>query len=44
MQTQVYSWDPDTLLFLDGPGLQPLRTEDVLSGNVDGADFSTLTA
>jgi len=29
---------------LDGPGLQPLRTEDVLSGNVDGADFSTLTA
>ena len=40
---QVYSWDPD-ILFLDGPGLQPLRTEDVLSGNVDGADFSTLTA
>lgn len=40
---QVYSWDPD-ILFLDGPGLQPLRTDDVLSGNVDGADFSTLTA
>ena len=40
---QIYSWDPD-ILFLDGPGLQPLRTEDVLSGNVDGADFSTLTA
>ncbi len=40
---QVYSWDPD-ILFLDGPGLQPLRTEDVLTGNVDGADFSTLTA
>ena len=40
---QVYSWDPD-ILFLDGPGLQPLRTENVLSGNVDGADFSTLTA
>ena len=40
---QVYSWDPD-ILFLDGPGLQPLRTDDVLSGNVDGTDFSTLTA
>ena len=40
---QIYSWDPD-ILFLDGPGLQPLRTEDVLTGNVDGADFSTLTA
>ena len=40
---QIYSWDPD-ILFLDGPGLQPLRTENVLSGNVDGADFSTLTA
>lgn len=40
---QVYSWDPD-ILFLDGPGLQPLKVNDVLSGNVDGADFSTLTA
>ena len=40
---QIYSWDPD-ILFLDGPGLQPLRTDDVLTGNVDGADFSTLTA
>lgn len=40
---QIYSWDPD-ILFLDGPGLQPLTTEDVLSGNVEGADFSTLTA
>ena len=30
---QVYSWDPD-ILFLDGPGLQPLCTENVLSGNV----------
>ena len=40
---QIYSWDPD-ILFLDGPGLQPLRTEDVLTCNVDGADFSTLTA
>ena len=38
---QIYSWDPD-ILFLDGPGLQPLRTEDVLSGNVDGADFSKM--
>lgn len=40
---QIYSWDPD-ILFLDGPGLQPLKTDDVLSGNVEGADFSTLTA
>lgn len=40
---QIYAWDPD-ILFLDGPGLQPLRTDDVLSGNVEGADFSTLTA
>lgn len=40
---QIYSWDPD-ILFLDGPGLQPLKVEDVLGGNVDGADFSSLTA
>ena len=40
---QIYSWDPD-ILFLDGPGLQPLKVDDVLSGNVDGADFSSLTA
>ena len=40
---QIYSGEP-YILFWDGPGVQPLRTEDVLSGNVDGADFSTLTA
>ncbi len=40
---QIYSWNPD-ILFLDGPGLQPLKVGDVLSGNVDGADFSSLTA
>ena len=40
---QIYSWDPD-ILFLDGPGLQPLKVQDVLTGNVDGADFSSLSA
>lgn len=40
---QVYDWDPD-ILFLDGPGLLPLKTTDVLENNVEGTDFSTLTA
>lgn len=40
---QVYSWDPD-ILFLDGPGLLSLTTEDVLNNNVEGADFQTLSA
>lgn len=40
---QIYSWNPD-ILFLDGPGLQPLKVADVLNGDVDGADFSALTA
>lgn len=40
---QVYSWNPD-ILFLDGPGLLSLTTEDVLENKVEGADFSTLTA
>lgn len=40
---QVYSWDPD-ILFLDGPGLLPLKCSDVLENKVDGTDFSTLTA
>lgn len=40
---QVYTWDPD-ILFLDGPGLLNLKTADVLGNNVEGADFSTLSA
>lgn len=40
---QIYDWDPD-ILFLDGPGLLPLKTADVLENNVEGTDFSTLTA
>lgn len=40
---QVYNWDPD-ILFLDGPGLLSLKTADVLENNVEGTDFSTLTA
>ena len=40
---QIYSWDTD-ILFLDGPGLLNLKTEDVLENKVEGADFSTLKA
>lgn len=40
---QIYDWDPD-ILFLDGPGLLSIKTEDVLSNSVEGVDFSTLTA
>ena len=40
---QVYKWDPD-ILFLDGPGLLSLKTEDVLQNKVEGTDFSTLSA
>lgn len=40
---QVYNWDPD-ILFLDGPGLLSLTSADVLNNNVEGTDFSTLSA
>lgn len=40
---QLLDWNPD-LLFLDGPGLLPLRTADVLENRVEGADFSGLSA
>lgn len=40
---QVYSWNPD-ILFLDGPGLLNLTVDDVLENQVEGADFSTLSA
>ena len=40
---QILEWDPD-ILFLDGPGLLPLRTSDVLENKVDGADFSSMSA
>ena len=40
---QIFSWDPE-ILFLDGPGLLQLNTEDVLGNKVEGVDFSLMTA
>ncbi|MGI6545415.1 MAG: ABC transporter substrate-binding protein [Fastidiosipilaceae bacterium] len=40
---QIYEWDPD-ILFLDGPGLLPLRVSEVLENTVEGVDFSNMTA
>jgi iron complex transport system substrate-binding protein len=40
---QVFGWDPD-ILFLDGPGLLPVRTREVLENSVEGVDFSAMTA
>ena len=34
----------ELILFLDGPGLLPLRTSDVPENKVDGADFSSMSA
>ncbi len=40
---QIYSWNPD-LLFLDGPGLLNIKSQDVYDNRVEGADFSPLKA
>lgn len=40
---QIYSWNPE-VLFLDGPGLLSMHTEDVLENKVEGTDFSTIAA
>lgn len=40
---QIYGWNPE-LLFLDGPGISPIRSEEVLNNTVEGTDFSSLDA
>jgi len=40
---QIYGWNPE-LLFLNGPGISPIRSEEVLNNTVEGADFSSLDA
>lgn len=40
---QIYNWDPD-ILFLDGPGLLDISTQQVYDNSVEGADFSPLSA
>lgn len=40
---QIYNWNPD-LLFLNGPGISSIRTQDVLNNSLEGADFSSLDA
>lgn len=38
---QIYQWNPE-ILFLDGPGLLDITTQDVFANNVEGFDFSNL--
>ncbi len=40
---QIYTWNPD-ILFLNGPGLLSITTDEVISNTVEGADFSPLKA
>ncbi|WP_246541230.1 ABC transporter substrate-binding protein [Peptoniphilus ovalis] len=40
---QIYSWNPE-VLFLDGPGLLDITTDDVYNNSVEGIDFSNLDA
>ena len=40
---QIYDWNPD-ILFVDGPGLIGLTSEDVLENRVEGTDFSSIKA
>lgn len=40
---QLYEWDPD-VIYVAGPGLCKVRTEDVLNNNVEGIDFSAMQA
>ena len=38
---QIYEWNPD-ILFVDGPGLIGLTSDDVLENKVEGTDFSSI--
>ncbi|MCM1330795.1 MAG: ABC transporter substrate-binding protein [Ruminococcus sp.] len=40
---QIYEWDTD-ILFLNGPGLLPYKTEDALNNTIEGLDLSALSA
>lgn len=40
---QIYNWNPD-ILFLNGPGISPICTKDVLNNSLEGANFSSLQA
>lgn len=40
---QIYQWNPE-ILFLDGPGLLDITTQDVFANNVEGFDFSNLNS
>ncbi len=40
---QIYKWNPD-VLYLDGPGLLNITTNDVLENKVEGIDFSNMNS
>lgn len=40
---EIYGWNPD-VLFLNGPGLLDITTQQVLENKVEGVDFSSLKA
>lgn len=40
---QIYEWNPE-ILFMDGPGLLSLTTQQVLDNQVEGTDFSSIQA
>ena len=40
---QIYKWNPE-VLFMNGPGLLSVRSQDVLDNTVEGADFSSVQA
>lgn len=40
---QIYEWDPD-IIFDNGPGLCSIRPADIIANNVEGIDFSILSA
>lgn len=40
---QIYAWNPD-ILYLDGPGLLNITTQDVYNNSVEGMDFSNMNS
>lgn len=40
---QIYDWNPE-ILFMDGPGLLSLTSDQVLNNEVEGTDFSSIQA
>lgn len=40
---EIYDWDPD-VIFLNGPGIMAISSQEILDNSIEGIDFSPLSA